>query len=185
MTSPPASKDFPPPLIPEAVPKLLRDLIHERTGLFFESEHFDTLLEKLQPRVLAHGCRSYLDYYYILKYDEKGADEWRRVMDAFSVQETYFWREVDQVRALVDVVVPQWFTRHATPLRIWSAACATGEEPYTIAIALAEAGWSDRPIEILASDASEAALEKARAGFYRERSFRALPPGLREKYFTP
>ena len=184
MTSPSGSKDSLAPLIPEAVPKLLRDLIHERTGLFFEPEHFDTLLEKLQPRVVAHGCRSYLDYYYILKYDEKGPDEWRRVMDAFSVQETYFWREVDQVRALVDVVVPQWFARGATPLRIWSAACATGEEPYTIAIALEQAGWGSHPIEIVASDASEAALEKARAGLYRERSFRALPLELREKYFT-
>ena len=185
MTSPLASSDFSPPLISEAVPKLLRDLIHERTGLYFEPDHFGTLLEKLRPRVVAQGCSSYLDYYYILKYDEKSADEWRRVMDAFSVQETYFWREVDQVRTLVDVVVPQWFARHATPLRIWSAACATGEEPYTIAIALEEAGWTNHPIEIIASDASEAALEKARAGLYRERSFRALPPDLRDKYFTP
>lgn len=185
MTSPLATNELTPSLVPEPIPKLLRDLVHERTGIYFEADRFDMLLEKLQPRVIASGCRSYLDYYYILKYEENGPEEWLRVMDAFSVQETYFWREMDQVRALVDVVVPQWFARQATPLRIWSAACATGEEPYTLAIALQEAGWGNRPIEIVASDASEAALQKARAGLYRERSFRALPPELRERYFSP
>jgi len=70
------------------------------------------------------------------------------------------------------------------PVRIWSAACATGEEPLTIAIRLNEAGWFDRAkIEIFASDVSSSALERARLGSYRERSFRALSPDLKEKYF--
>lgn len=171
------------PPAPEPVPQLLRDLIHEKTGIYFDTERFDTLLDKLSTRVLAHGCATYLDYYYILKYEE-GASEWLRVMDVFSVPETYFWREADQLRALVTVVVPRWFASSpTTPLRIWSAACATGEEPYSIAIALQEAGWGAHPIEIRASDASEAALEKARAGVFRERSFRSLPEHLRRKYF--
>jgi chemotaxis protein methyltransferase CheR len=162
---------------------LLRDLVHERTGVFFETDRLDTMLEKLEPAAMERGCQSYLEYYYILKYDENAGIEWRRVMDAFSVQETYFWREVDQIRALVDHVVPQWFKQNTLPLRIWSAACATGEEPFSIAMALREAGWENHPIEILASDASEAALAKARAGVFRERSFRSLPVALREKYF--
>lgn len=168
---------------PEPVPKLLRDLVHEKTGTFFENDRLDMMLDKLLPRVEATGSASYLDYYYLLKYDAEAEPEWRRVMDAFSVQETYFWREFDQIKALVDVVVPAWFKQTTQPLRIWSAACATGEEPYTIAMALAEAGWGDHPIRIEASDASEAALAKARAAVYRERSFRALPADLRTKYF--
>jgi chemotaxis protein methyltransferase CheR len=131
-----------------------------------------------------NGCKSFLDYYYILKYDEKGPSEWLRVMDAFSVQETYFWREIAQIEALVKFVVPAWFKDQRTPLRIWSAACASGEEPYSIVIALLEAGLHAHPIVVEASDASEAALEKARLGIYRERSFRALPEHLRTKYFT-
>ena len=169
--------------VPEPIPKLLRDLVHEKTGSFFETDRLDTMLDKLHPRVAETGSASYLDYYYLLKYDDKADVEWRRVMDAFSVQETYFWREFDQIRALVDDVVPAWFRQTTQPLRIWSAACATGEEPYTIAMALQEAGWGNHPIEIEASDASEAALVKARAGVYRERSFRALPAELRAKYF--
>jgi chemotaxis protein methyltransferase CheR len=171
--------------VPEPVPQLLRDLIHERTGMFFEPDRFDAMLEKLQGRATAHGCQSFLDYYYLLKYEDHNEEEWRRVMDAFSVQETYFWREFDQIRALVDVIVPAWFERKQAPLRIWSAACATGEEPYSIAMALQQAGFGAHPIEIVASDASEAALEKARAGIYRERSFRSLPADLRQKYFRP
>ncbi len=78
-------------------------------------------------------------------------------------------------------------SRRGAPSRcgFGSAACATGEEPLTIAMALNEAGWFERaPIEIYASDASSQALEKARRGVYRERSFRNLSPELRAKYFT-
>jgi chemotaxis protein methyltransferase CheR len=69
-------------------------------------------------------------------------------------------------------------------LRIWSAACATGEEPLTIAIALNEAGWFERAsIEIVASDASSKAIDRAVRGIYRERAFRNLSPHLRDRYF--
>lgn len=165
------------------VAALLRDALHDRLGIYFEPAQFDLMLDKLRERALAHACRSYLDYYYILKYAEHGPDEWLRIIDAFSVPETYFWREMGQIRAFVDIVVPAWFAANAGPLRVWSAACATGEEPSTLAIALREAGWGDHPIVISASDGSEAALAKARAGVYRERSFRALPSELRERYF--
>ena len=86
-------------------------------------------------------------------------------MDALSVPETYFWREIDQIRGLV---VPRGAGAGAAMrgrIRIWSAPCATGEEPLTIAMVLEEAGWFDRaPIEIHASDGSPAAIAKARAG---------------------
>jgi len=81
--------------------------------------------------------------------------------------------------------VPQWYAEHgSSPLRIWSAACATGEEPLTIAIALNEAGWFERaPIEIVASDASSKAIDRAVRGIYRLRALRSLPAHLRDRYF--
>lgn len=172
--------------LPKGTDTLLRVLIHERTGVFYDNGKADLLTDKLSPLVIERGFTSFLDYYYLLKYDETAAEEWRNVMNALSVPETYFWREIDQVRALVDVVVPRWFeARGREPLKIWSAACATGEEPLTIAMALEEAGWLDRAtIEIHASDASSTAVEKARRGVYRERAFRNLSPELRAKYFT-
>ncbi len=167
-----------------AIP-LLRDLIHNRTGIFYEDARLDVLAERLASRVVERGFESFLDYYYLLKYDEAAARDWRSVMDALSVPETYFWREIDQIRAIVDIVVPELVERlRGAPLRIWSVPCASGEEPLTIAMVLDQAGWFSRAdIEIHASDASPAQVERARAGRYRERSFRALPVSLRERYF--
>lgn len=167
-----------------AVP-LLRDLILARSGLFFEAGRLDLLAERIATLVVDRGFTSFLDYYYLLKYDESGADEWPKVMDALSVPETYFWREIDQVRAVADAIVPALADRlNGVPLRIWSIPCASGEEPLTLAMMLDMAGWFGRlPIEIHASDASPAQLARARAGRYRERSFRALPAPLRERYF--
>jgi chemotaxis protein methyltransferase CheR len=142
------------------------------------------LVEKLEPVAQERRCDSYLDLYYMLKYERNGTADWSRISDALCVQETYFWREFSQIDTLVKILVPKWFEHGARQLRIWSAACATGEEPFTIAMALAEAGWGDHSIQIEASDASPATIEKARAGVYRERSFRAIPPALRKKYFT-
>jgi chemotaxis protein methyltransferase CheR len=163
---------------------LLRDIVHEHTGLFFEAGRTSALLDKLEDLARERECRSFLDYYYFLKLEGEAAGEWQRVMEALSIQETYFWREMDQIRALVDIVVPAWFAKRRDPLRIWSAACATGDEPFTIAMALEEAGWFARaPIQIVASDASVIALDKAKRGVYRERAFRTLPMHLRDKYF--
>jgi chemotaxis protein methyltransferase CheR len=163
---------------------ILRELIHERLGLFYAADQFDQLTDRLAPLVVARGLGSFMDYYYLLKYSDD-ADEWGRVMDALSVQETYFWREIDQIRAIVDHVVPSLANaRGGGPLRFWSAPCATGEEPLTLAMLLEERGWFDRvPIEIFGSDASRAAIAKANLGQYGARSFRNLPLPLQEKYF--
>jgi chemotaxis protein methyltransferase CheR len=166
---------------------LLRDLIHERTGLFYDNGRYDSLSDRLAPLVIERGFRSFLDFYYLLKYDERESTlEWRRVMDALSVQETYFWREIEQIEGLATSVLPALVRETAArPIRIWSVPCASGEEPLTIAMVLEEAGWFERvPIEIHASDASSLAIDKARNARYRDRSFRALPEAMRSKYFT-
>ena len=172
--------------LPEGTTALMQSLISERTGMSFDNGKRDLLIDKLSSLVIDRGFSSFLDYYYLLKYDASSRSEWLNVMNALSVQETYFWREFDQIRALVQTLVPQWLAKNAgSTLRIWSAACATGEEPLTIAIALNEAGLFERAsIEILASDASTNAIDRATAGVYRERAFRNLPHDLRDRYFV-
>jgi len=165
---------------------LVRDLVHETTGLYFPDDRTSNLVERLSPLVLERSFPSLLDYYYLLRYDTAAAaEEWGRVFDALAVPETYFWREIDQVHAVVQAIVPALAAAlDGAPLRIWSAPCASGEEPLTIAMALDQAGWFDRlPIEIYASDASPAAVARAKEGRYRERAFRSLPGALRERYF--
>jgi chemotaxis protein methyltransferase CheR len=163
---------------------LLADLVHDRLGLHYDARRYDVLADRLAPLVIERGFESFLDYYYLLKYDADATADWRLVMDALSVGETYFWREIDQLRAIVDKIVPALVAAGA-PVRIWCVPCATGEEPLTLAMLLEEADWFARAaIEIHASDASAAAVAKARAGLFRERSFRTLPGHLRDKYFT-
>ena len=171
--------------LPEGTTSLIQSLINERTGMHFDNGKRDILMDKLSPLVIERGFSSYLDYYYLLKYDPSARVEWQNVMNALSVQETYLWREIDQVRALVQTLMPQQHARNTnSTLRIWSAACATGEEPLTIAIALKEAGWFERAsIEIVATDASTKAIDRAVRGVYRERAFRNLPAALRDRYF--
>lgn len=173
------------PDMPRAEFAILRDLIHERTGVVYTDERRDVLADRLAPLLSERGCGSFLDYYYLLKYGEDINGEWRRVQDAIAVPETFFWREIDQVRALVEVVMPQLLAAGPRKaLRIWSAACSTGEEPLTIAMALEEAAWWDRAdIELYASDASPQAIERARTGVYRERALRNAPPTIRARYF--
>src|SRR5262249_24275613 len=117
----------------EDVFPILRDLIRDRAGFWYENGRRQLLADKLTPRLLARGFTSFLDYYYLLKYGPGDADEWPRLIDALSVQETYFWREMDQVRALVNVLLPRHVAdRPDRPVRVWCAACATGEQPLTI-----------------------------------------------------
>ena len=164
---------------------LLRDLIAQRTGVYFAPDKRDLLADKLADLLAARGMTSYLDYYYLLRYDAGADHHWADLVDRLAVPETYFWRQPDQILATARVLAPRHFERHpGRPFRIWSAACCTGEEPLSIAIALAEAGLLEgHPVEIVASDASSAMIQRARQGLYGERSFRALPPELRARYF--
>ncbi len=166
---------------------LLRDLVLERTGLYFDDAKRDMFADKLAELVVERGLGSFLDYYYLLRYDADAERHWLELRDRLAVPETYFWRQAEQLDALVRHVVPEHFADpRAAPLRIWSAGCCTGEEPLSIAMALAEAGWLARaPIEIVGSDASPALLERARRGVFRDRSFRSLPTALRDRWFEP
>lgn len=165
---------------------VLEQLIRERIGIHFSESRRDLMADKLSGLVVEYGFRSFLDFYYLLKYDATEAD-WNRVIDALAVQETYFWREYDQVDALIRHVLPAYYRQSPRePLTIWSAACASGEEPLTIAISLQEAGWLDKmPIQVVGSDASPKALTKARNGHYRDYALRNLPEPIRRKYFAP
>ena len=165
---------------------LLRDLIVQKTGVFFGEAKLDMLEERLDEVVAARGVPSLLDYYYLLRYDPDAASAWGELMDRLAVPETYFWRQAEQIEALSDVVLPRYLaTRPGRPLRVWSAACCSGEEPLSIAMALEEGGWFGRMhIEIVGSDASAALVARARAGLYGERSLRNLTPERRARYFT-
>lgn len=166
---------------------LLRDLIQERTGLFFPDHRgIESMASRLKPRLEKSGCVSFAEYHGFLVKNEN-AGEWIDVITDLSKPVSSFYRHRGRVRVLVDTVLPRLVAgRDNNKLKIWSAGCAGGEEPVAIAIALSEAGWFDRiAIEIYASDASQTAIEAARQGFYPEAPLGALSSELRSKYFLP
>lgn len=159
------------PLQPQVF-SLLAALVEERTGIHHGRGDAEIAWQKLATRADEAGFESLLDYYYFLRYDDPTGEEMRRLIDAVVVRETYFFREIDQLRALCDhVIAPAVEARgHA---RVWSAACSTGEEPLSIGMLLAERGLLDR-VEILASDISDVSIERARTGRFGVRSTRVV-----------
>jgi chemotaxis protein methyltransferase CheR len=119
-----------------------------------------------------------------MSHTERNA-EWDELASILSNNETYFFRERAQLDVLAGDVV-QEALRDGGRLRIWSSACSTGEEPFSLAMTLMENRRIAPPnIRIVASDISPRALEKCGTGFYRELSFRSTPPELIQKYFKP
>jgi chemotaxis protein methyltransferase CheR len=165
---------------------LLRDLIEEQTGQYFNESKLDLLADKITDLVAMNGAPSLLDYYYLLKYDTGTDAHWKALLDRLAVPETYFWRQPEQFEALRDVVIPMYLRAGRRSLRIWSAACCTGEEPLTIAMALDDSGlFRQMDIEIIGTDGSEAMVERAKAGVFGNRSMRAISDSMRARYFTP
>jgi len=160
---------------------ILSGLIEDHSGLQYAPEDADLLAAKVSVRATELGFESLLDYYYYLRYDDPGGHELDALVATLTVHESYFFREYEQLRCLVDVVLAP-SARRGERLRLWSAACASGEEPYTLAMMLADRGLLPQ-VEIVASDVSERALERARAGELSLRSIRELPePALAERW---
>lgn len=161
-----------------------KELIKQRCGLTFEGVGEMPLVSGLQKRITATGAANPLAYYTRLSGDEH---EFHELVCLLTINETYFYREPEQLRLLVDCLIPRILSRKqdASPVRILSAGCSTGEEPYSIAMALREKyGESATRLFMLAGgDIDKDALEKARIGRYTEFSFRSMAPTLCERYF--
>ncbi len=166
--------------------RLLRDLIREYCGIFFDDASKFLLERRLSRRLKLHHLDDFRDYYRLLLYDKKKEDELTAAIDVLTVNETFFFREKNQLKAFSEEILPEIreTNRDKKRIRIWSAGCSTGEEPYTIAMLILEYGglygWD---IEILGSDINQRVLAAARRGVYRKNSFRSGETHLVGKYF--
>jgi len=168
--------------------RLLRDLVYNYSGLYFTDDNRFLLERRLSPRLVHHRLATFHDYYYFLRYDQNRDQELSDIMDLLTTNETYFFRESFQLKAFTDEIIPEMVLKKGACsekiLRIWSAGCSTGEEPYTIAILLLErpelAGWK---IEIIGTDISQRVLHQARKGVYGNSSFRVTEPLYKSRYF--
>ncbi len=170
----------------EDVFRLLRDLIKDYCGLYFDDGSKFLLERRLQKRLKQIFIDDFRDYYRFLLYDKRRDDELKAAIDLLTVNETYFFREQNQLRAFTEEIVPELkeMNKGKQSLRIWSAGCSTGEEPYTIAMLILEYGRLDGwDIEILGSDINQRVLSNARKGAYRRNSFRCTEEYYLKKYF--
>jgi chemotaxis protein methyltransferase CheR len=166
-----------------AVVAILSDFVEQHTGLHYGPQDRDLFFDKASDRAAEAGFDSLLDYYYYLRYDPAADAELSRLIDALVVNETYLFREFEQLRVIVKHCIEP-LVLSGKRARIWSAACATGEEPVSLAMLLAEAGLSAH-VDLVASDISERALTQARAGALGRRSLRSVPdPQLCAKWLV-
>jgi chemotaxis protein methyltransferase CheR len=165
----------------------LRDRLADYSGVYLDLTRLRLLEHGLAQRLYATGDD--LAAYHRRIQGPGARAELRLLAELVLNHETIFFRNGPHLRALREVLLPEIHRRKqpGAPIRIWSAGCATGEEPYSLAITVLETfGQSlGRPVEILATDLSEPALQKARAGFYRGRALQNLPADLLARYFTP
>jgi chemotaxis protein methyltransferase CheR len=162
-----------------------RDLIAGRSGIYFDPGKQELLKDNLLQRMADCGLSTFADYFNLLSSPD-GTKEFDHLLNLITIPETYFFRDRGQFRALEHFVIPEIVKKKTYPgasLRIWSAGCSTGEEPYTIAMILA-AGTVGRPIQILATDVSQHALKAAREGVYTDRSVRDMPQEYLNRFFT-
>lgn len=161
-------------------------LVRERIGLYYPEPRRNDLVYGLQRVAQQLGVT---DMAQLLDLLEHSPVAWNELVNELTIGETYFFRNAAQFAALRDVIVPDLLQRRhlIRYLRVWSAGCATGEEPYSLAIALREALPTDPPwqINILATDINRRFLERAREAVYGNWSFREMPPAVRDRYFIP
>ncbi len=167
--------------------RLLRDMVYDISGIYFADDSKFIMESRLQQSVRRKQFDSFRDYYYYLKYDQKREEELSSLIDIITIHETYFFRESQQLQTFSQEVLPDLARMEASTkrLRIWSAGCSTGEEPYTLSMLILESPlFHDWSIEIYASDISQSVLHTARRGIYQSASFRGMDPYYQGKYFT-
>ena len=169
--------------------RMFSDLIREHSGLDFNESSRFLLERRLSRRVRELELGSFAAYHYRIRNSSNGFDEFPNLIDELTTNETYFFREYSQLRALIDEIFEELQLdrekRGGRPINVWSAGCSSGEEPYSIAMLAREAGLKPGvDVHVYASDISRRMLRKARKGIYREASFRETDPHLREKYFV-
>jgi chemotaxis protein methyltransferase CheR len=175
--------------IQEAELSRLSELVAQYLGLHFPRERFPDLERGLCAAAEDHGSNHDVEGYLQKLLSSVWTQDQMEILAAYlTIGETYFFREKRSLEILQERIVPELIRAHASrgrPIRIWSAGCASGEEPYSIAIVLNKlmAGLKPGDVEILATDINTRSLQKASQGIYSSWSFRSTPPWVRRTCF--
>lgn len=166
----------------------LRNFIKEKCGIFFDENSHYILEKRLSSRLSDLKIDSFKEYLFYLKFDKKRDEELLFIYDVLTTNKTYFFREEYQLKAFTDEILPEILSKKGDnrSLRIWSAGCSTGEEPYTIAMLLYQRKdiIENYKINIFASDISQKCIKIAREGVYSSNSFRSAKDDYKKIFFT-
>jgi chemotaxis protein methyltransferase CheR len=162
----------------------LSGLVYASSGIHLTEQKRELLRARLRKRMRALNLGSYREYLKLVT--SQGADgELRDLLSAVSTNKTEFFRESAHFEHLCRQALPQWRSRGlGEPLRVWSAACSSGEEPYTLAMVLQDS-MQGGDFKILGTDISETVLEKALRATYDERRLEGIPMELRRRHLRP
>ncbi|MBP7744542.1 MAG: protein-glutamate O-methyltransferase [Phycisphaerae bacterium] len=167
--------------------QLFRDLVYEKSGINLGDQKQQLVRARLGKRLRAGNFRSYRDYYDFVRHDPTG-NELCALLDAISTNTTHLFREKQHfdflARALRERLAQPPRRGLGLTLRIWSAGCSTGDEPYSIAMTVDDTVGHQLDWRILATDLSTRVLDQARAGLYETHRLGTVPPMLRQRYFT-
>ena len=167
--------------------RLIRDLIYDYCGIFLPDTMKYLVARRLVSRLHALGLSTFRDYYRALKYGRDSQHEFDQVVERITTNETYFFREDYQLKAFIEEILPAVIEVRdpCDTVRIWSAGCSSGEEPYTIAILVSESSYSSgRKFEIFGNDISRKVLKIARDAHYHAASFRQTDERYVRRYFS-
>lgn len=160
---------------------LFSALVEETSGILYGPQDHELFTSKVADHAIELGYSSLLDYYYRLRYDDVDGSETKRLIEVLLVHETYFFRELPPLVELVDNHIAP-IVRERGRARVWSAACASGEEPFTLAMLLDQRGILDK-VEMLATDLSAPVIAKAQCGRHSRRALRdGHPVALATRY---
>lgn len=166
----------------------MADYIYRKTGIYLEiDKHFDKLAKYIDNRCKIIGADSFRKYFYTLRFEDKDGTEFQELINAMTVNETYFYREKEQFEVLVQRILPEIHAikPKGQPIRILSAPSSTGEEPYSIILHILEEGKvvEERDIEVVGIDIDSTVIDKAKAGKFSERSVHAVPKNVLAQWF--
>jgi chemotaxis protein methyltransferase CheR len=159
----------------------VRSLLRERAGIRLTEAKYELVSSRLGRRLRALGLSSY-DAYLELVQAEDGAEN-EHFLNALTTNLTSFFREAHHFHYLREVWLPRILASGRPTLRIWSAGCSTGEEPYSIAMALLDLLPADRRLSVLATDLDSEVLARARSGIYPADRIRGLPEETARRWF--
>jgi chemotaxis protein methyltransferase CheR len=164
------------------------EFIYRKSGIYLEEDkHFEKLSKYIDSRAKELGMDSFRKYFFKLRFDDKDGNEFQALMNAITVNETYFFREKDQFEVLVNRILPELHESMPKnrPLRVLSSPCSTGEEPYSMIVHMLEEGniIEKRDIEVVGIDIDSTVIAKAKAASYSERSVHAIPKDILGRWF--